>query len=245
MVTTSGPAKGHLLVHGGGNIDGEFRTLFKKLACGPCGKIVYIPTAEGDDKLGRLGPITQCSVFGGAATSLHTRDPKVANSVSFVKPISEATGVYIDGGRQPRLADSYLHTRTHQELEDLLDRGGVIAGNSAGATIQGSFLIRGQGAPDYDNKVIIGDHQEGFGFIKNISIDQHITVRHRETDLAQALKTHPDLLGIGIDEDTAIHVQADIFTVIGSGYIFVHDGPPPYYKLRRGQEFDLRKRRVL
>ena len=247
MTTTSGPPNGHLLLHGGGAINDGFKTRFKDLAGGPNAKIVYIPTADSDDKISGFKNGTVCSidVLGLAATILHTRSQREANSEQFVKPLQEASGVFIDGGRQPRLADAYFNTRTHRELQLLLDRGGVIAGTSAGATILGSFLVRGQGYPDYDNRIIIGDHREGFGFIKDTAIDQHIQQFNRESHLAEVLKVYPYLLGIGIDEDTAIHIESNKFTVFGAGSVFVHDGSPPHYLLSRGQEFDLQTRTVL
>ena len=247
MMTTPGPPNGHLLLHGGGAINDGFKSRFKDLAGGPNAKIVYIPTADSDDKIRgfKNGTIGSINKLGLTATILHTRSQQEANSDPFVKPLQEATGVFIDGGRQPRLADAYLNTKTHRELQFLLDRGGIIAGTSAGATIQGSFLVRGQGYPDYDNRIIIGDHLEGFEFIKNIAIDQHIQQFNRESQLAEVLKVYPYLLGIGIDEDTAIHIEGNTFAVFGAGSVFVHDGPPPHYLLSLGQEYDLQTRSVL
>ena len=70
-------------------------------------------------------------------------DRKVADSKQFVEPLRKARGVWFGGGRQCRLVDSYLNTRTLRELRAVLDRGGVIGGSSAGATILGSYLVRG------------------------------------------------------------------------------------------------------
>ena len=67
----------------------------------------------------------------------------MANSEQFVEPLRKARGVFIGGGDQTLLADAYLNTRTHRELQTLLNRGGVVAGGSAGAMIMGSFLARG------------------------------------------------------------------------------------------------------
>ena len=144
MVTT-GPSNGSLLIHGGPPVDDEFIALFKRLAGGPGARIVYIPTAETDEVLFNSGLLNNGSFdFKGIPTRvLHTRSKTEADSDAFVSPLLAASGAFIDGGRQPRLAEAYLHTRTHQELTNLLARGGVIAGTSAGATIQGSFLGRG------------------------------------------------------------------------------------------------------
>ena len=143
METTSGPQNGHLLIHGGapegGKFDAEFVDLFKNLAGGPAAEFVYIPTAGSGPQLEEPPPVSRNQWLGLEVTVLHTRDRQIADSEAFASHIATATGVYMEGGRQPRLAEAYLNTRTHRELWALLDRGGVIAGNSAGATIQGSF----------------------------------------------------------------------------------------------------------
>ncbi len=245
-MTTIGPQNGSLIIHGGGNIDQETIDNFVALAGGTAANIVYIPTAEEDAKItatnGSVGEFC-----GLQATVLHTRDRIEANLDSFVDPIRKATGVFIDGGRQPRLAETYLNTKTQQELASLLDRGGVIAGTSAGATILGSFLVRNQGAPAYVPDLIVdpGYPTEGFGFIKNIAIDQHISVRGREIELVGVVNSHPGLLGIGIDEDTAVLVQSNKITIIGSGNVYVHDGTYPLYTMGRGKSFDLPSRRAV
>lgn len=173
---------------------------------------------------------------------LHSRNRRISNQVSFVNPIKNAHGVFINGGRQPRLAKAHLKTRTHDELQNLLDRGGVIAGSSAGAMIMSSFLVRGEGSPSYNNKRIIGNYQEGFGFIKNSAFDVHVNLNR---DLAEVLKVHPGLLGIGIDEDTAIHVQGKEFTVLGPGRVLIHNRQEPVQTLTRGATFDLQKRTLV
>ena len=116
------------------------------------------------------------------------------------------TFVWFTGGRQWRLADSYLGTKVEEELWALLGRGGVIGGSSAGATIQGSYLARGD---TKTNTIMMGDHDEGFGFLKNTAIDQHLLRRNRQFDLIEIIEAWPELLGIGIDENTAIVVQGD------------------------------------
>lgn len=246
-MTTIGPANGSLLIHGGsssGRLDQETIDQFVSLAGGRGSAIVYIPTAQEEANISKKNAETG-RFHGLISTVLHTRDTDEANLDSFVDPIRNATGVFIEGGRQPRLAKSYLNTRTHRELENLLDRGGVIAGTSAGATMIGSFLVRNQGAPDYDQTMMVDSNhpQEGFGFIKNVAIDQHISARGRENDLVEVIESHPELLGIGIDEYTAIHVQGDRFKVIGGGGVYIHDGINSWYKLTREDRFNMRERK--
>jgi cyanophycinase len=95
---------------------------------------------------------------------------------------------------------------------------------------------------------MIGDHTVGFGFLKNTAIDQHLLRRNRQFDLIEVIDTHPDLLGIGIDEDTAVVVQADRLDVIGQGYVAIYDAkhasrpPAKFYFLSPGDRFDLATR---
>ena len=118
---------------------------FIDLAGGPQALIVVIPTAGGGETYDQFYRGLKAFRDQGATNLrvLHTKDRAVADSDEFVQPIREAGGVWFSGGRQWRLADSYLGTRTEDELWKLLDRGGVIGGSSAGATIQGSYLARG------------------------------------------------------------------------------------------------------
>ena len=181
-------------------------------------------------------------------TVLHTRDRDEANSAKFIEPLKKARAVWFSGGRQWRLADSYLHTKVHDELWRLLDRGGVIGGSSAGATIQGSYLARGD---TKTNTIMMGDHEEGMGFLKNTAIDQHLLRRNRQFDLIEIIEAKPELLGLGIDESTAIIVRGDFFEVIGKGYVAVYDhntildSGGEFYFLAPGDRFNLKTREPL
>lgn len=250
---TRGPTNGTLLIHGDVDGDLRFKDRFRELSGGPGAKLVYIPTAFRDDQLQdlrntHLNASSAARRFGFSkpADILHTRCKKEADTYAFIKPLLEADAVFIEGGRQPRLADSYLNTRTHRELERLLERGGVIAGTSAGATIQGSFMIRNQGAPNYDPSCIFDrDYEtEGFGFVKNVAIDQHVVKRKRASEMLDVLKKHPHLLGIGIDENTAICVQGDVFTVIGKSVVIVSECGKSQICLRDGDRYNMALRRV-
>ena len=183
---------------------------------------------------------------------LHTRDRKVADSEKFVEPLLHASAVWFEGGRQWRLVDAYLGTRVEREIKALLARGGIVGGSSAGATIQGSFLVRGDpahpGNPDGDNRIMmVPGHEAGFALLPGSAIDQHVVVRHREDDLDPVIAAHPDLLGIGIDQGAAILVHGDTFKTM-DGEILIHDGKKhggkEYYILQPGETFNLRTRNV-
>ena len=251
--TRVGPPHGSLIVVGGGQMGPEIVTRFIELAGGREVPFVVIPTAGGDpDSAYRQD--CRCADFlrrAGATrvTVLHSYERSVAASDSFARVIRSARGVWFPGGRQWRLADSYLGTPLERELHALLDRGGVIGGTSAGASIQASYLVRG--APEGNTIVMSPGHEQGFGFLRNVAVDQHVLVRSRLNDLPDVLRTHPGLLGIGIDEGTAIVVQGDEFEVIGRSKAFVYGGADkpeagaPYLALRAGDRYDLGRRRVI
>jgi cyanophycinase len=211
-----------VIVGGGAMRDTAIPRRFVALAGGPSAPLVVIPTAQEPEADGRMPGAVQGLMDAGALhiEVLHTRDRAVADSEAFVAPLRTAKGVWIGGGRQWRLADAYLHTRTHEALKEVLARGGVIGGTSAGATIQGEYLARGD---TRSNETMMGDHEEGMGFVRGVAIDQHWLARNRQFDLLEVVEARPELLGIGIDEDTAIVVQGDTFEVIGRSYVGIYD----------------------
>jgi cyanophycinase len=242
-----GPSNGALVIVGGAMRDPAILERFMQLAGGPDAPIVVIPTAGGaesyDESFGGLRPFHEYGVRD--LTLLHTNDPAVADTDEFVESIRAARGVWFSGGRQWRLADAYLGTKTEQALWDLLERGGVIGGSSAGATIQGSYLARGD---TRTNVTMMGDHEHGFAFLRNTAIDQHLLRRNRQFDLIEIVEARPELLGIGIDENTAIVVQGDRFDVIGESYVAIYDHgrmigeEGRFYFLAPGDRFDLAER---
>lgn len=221
---TKGPQNGHLIIAGGALRDQAVFDKFIELAGGDKSHIIVIPTAGGYEitEQRNANTIRYWKNHGaGKVTVLHTTDPKEADTKAFADVINDATGVWLPGGRQWRFADSYLDTRVQKNLFKLLERNGVIGGSSAGATIQGSYLARGDSKT---NTIMVGDHEEGFGFVQNIAIDQHTIARNRQFDMFEVLKAYPDLLGLSIDENTAILVSGDQFEVIGQSYVLVYDG---------------------
>jgi cyanophycinase len=244
-----GPPSGSLVVVGGALSDPEIVRTFIDLAGGPDAPIVVVPTAGGRDGEA-YGDDCRCLALlarNGATnlTVLHTYDRAEADSEAFVAPLGRARGVWFPGGRQWRLVDAYAGTRTEEAFRQVLERGGVIGGSSAGATIQGSFLARGD---TRSNRIMMGDHQVGFGYLRETAIDQHLLARNRQFDLPEILAAHPDLLGIGLDENTALVVRGDTARVVGESYVAIYDtgarlpGGGDFYLLRPGDRFDLNTR---
>lgn len=250
--STLGPANGSLVIVGGGGIPQVIVDRFFEAAGGRDAKLVVVPTAGTGTEYDESTSSVKMFKRAGATNVhlLHTRDPKEADSEEFVAVLSDAKAVWFAGGRQWRLADSYLGTRTEAAFHDVLKRGGVIGGSSAGATIQGSYLVRG--APEGNHIMMAPGHEQGFGFIRNAAIDQHLIARKRENDLLPVVHKHPHLLGIGIDESTALFVRGNTAEVIGKSKVLFYDialeesiGEKFYITLDPGDRYDLKSRREL
>lgn len=265
--TKHGPAKGSLLIIGG-NV-GSTKSIWDKFTELAGGKekavIVVITAGAGDSAAVDQHDVDIVKKETGIqnVTLLHTTDLKTANSARFIEPLTKATGVYFVGGRQWRIADAYLNTLTHKAFFDVLERGGVIAGSSAGASIQGSFLWRGD---TKGPQILIGDHTQGLGFLKNSAIDQHLLKRNRQFDLVGLIQKSPKLIGIGLDEATAVVIKRDTLQVIGESFVAIYDyntiigagakhivnndevytnSNGPFFFLHEGQKYDLDKRKVI
>jgi cyanophycinase len=264
--TKHGPEKGSLIIIGGGGSTPEIWAKFLELAGGKeKANVVVITAATGDSAAFSASSANKIKKELGIknVTVLHTNDLNEANSEKFIAPIKKASAVWFDGGRQWRIADAYLNTLTHRAFFDVLNRGGVIIGSSAGASIQGSFLWRGD---TKGPQILVGDHTQGLGFLKNSAIDQHLLKRNRQFDLVDFIKKSPELIGIGLDEATSVLVQRDTLEVIGKSYAVIYDhntivgkgenhvidskedytaSSGPFIFLSQGQKYDLRNRRVL
>jgi aminobenzoyl-glutamate utilization protein B len=246
--TEVGPRSGTLVIDGGAQNPAAIRA-FVALAGGPDAEYVLIPTAtesEPDaDDLERGRRAFERAIGVSHVTVLHTRDRAVADTEAFAAPLKKARGVWFGGGRQWRLVDSYMGTRTQREIEGVLARGGVVGGSSAGATIQGSYLVRG--AREGNEIMMAKGYEEGFGYLRGVAIDQHLLARGRQDDLVGVIEKKPGLLGIGLDEPTAIVVKGDRFLVVGRSVVGIYDGRDHdgkrYYFLATGDQFDLRSRR--
>jgi cyanophycinase len=247
-----GPPNGTVMVVGGGGQGPEITKKFIELAGGPNALIILVPAAGGDTAYAQDYSGTRMWKAAGAKNLyvLHTNSRTVANTDAFVEPINRAGGVWFDGGRQFHLVDLYANTKTEKAFHDLLARGGVAAGSSAGASILGDFLVRG--APSSDNSIM--DHpgyQKGFAFLKGVGIDQHVVARERLPDLADSIiPKHKVQLAISEDEGTAWMVRGDNAEIIGRNKAFVYGGNDandpgvPFLTLRPGDRYDLATKHV-
>jgi cyanophycinase len=236
---------------GGGAQGPETWATFIAAAGGPDALIVDVPTAGGDSiDMSTAGKLLRDA---GARNVVvyHTTDRKQADDPAFVANIANAKGIWFDGGRHYRLVDSYMGTRSQQAFEAVLARGGVIAGTSAGASIQGDYLVRG--APSNNNNIMNHpQYLKGFAYLRNTAIDQHVVARMRLPDLYDSLTiTRKDLLAISEDEGTVWVVRGDTAEIIGRNKAFVYNGRDandvgrPFLTLHPGDRYDLGARRLM
>lgn len=245
---------GTLFIVGGGGTPRRLMSEMIDLAGGKeKAKLVYVPCSESIEVSARQGTVEMWKRMGAKnATFIHTKDRMQANAdESFLQPLNEATMLWFGGGRQWNFADSYYGTKAHKLMKEVLHRGGVVGGSSAGASIQGRFLAR---ATPIGNSNILapGYERGGLGFLSGVAIDQHFSQRRRQKDMTKLIAKYPQLLGIGIDESTAIKVQKSMATVIGRGKVYFYDaakpreeGQPDYEALAAGGVYDLAKRKIV
>ncbi|HAB30709.1 MAG TPA: peptidase S51 [Gemmatimonadetes bacterium] len=256
-----GPPNGTLLIAGGGVRDAAIYERFIELGGGAeDGRFIIVPTAGGNHgRDGEVRDYNEDQVLRGwrargvqNVSMLHTHDPTVSDTEAFVADLKQATAVWFNGGRQWNIVDSYAGTRTYDEFHKVLERGGVVGGSSAGATILGEYLVRGD---TRGSGIVMTDeenHQLGFEFIRKVAIDQHINTRNRWDHIIPLIEQQPHLLGIGLSEDTAIIVTGDKFEVMGDWMVAVHDNTrayqpweKPYFVLAPGDMYDMRARRIV
>ena len=243
----AGPSRGSLVLQGGIEFNHTIDSAFVALAGGPASQIVVIPTASVDDA-GPPGMTTRLArrmkeAWGvGGVTVLHAIDLNraSADSDAFVEPLRKATGVWILGGFPERMVKAYLGTKTERAIKDLLDRGGVVGGGSAGALIQASWLDTTDDEFSPSVRALIRQHGAGgFGLLTNAAIFPHFDKRGSAAAIAESA-AHPNQLAIGIDENTALVVRGETAEVIGLGTVSVYDatnhGASNPITLRNGDE---------
>lgn len=198
---------------------------FVALCGGPASRIAVITAAS---KIGELVWEVYQGSFKkiGALNSvpIHIERRATADSAAAVAAIDSADGVFMTGGDQQRLLSLVGDTALHEAMHRALARGACVAGTSAGASaMSDDMLVYGRVhlAPVKDT-VRVGT---GFGFVQDVIIDQHFSERRRLSRLLTVVAQNQALMGIGIDEDTALLIEAGRgIEVIGNGTVTVVDG---------------------
>jgi cyanophycinase len=243
--------KGTLVIVGGGGLPKGLVQKFVELAGGEKAVIVVLPTAVPDPLPAKDGMAEAFTKAGAKkVTVLKARKLKDVESKESLDIFREATGIWFGGGRQWGFVDAYAGTKAEPLMHEVLARGGVIGGSSAGASIQGEYMPRGD--PLGNLNIIAEGYEKGLGFLKGTAIDQHFSQRKRHADMTLLMKTYPQFLGIGLDETTAIIVKGHVAEVTGKGKVFFYDtqravaaGEPDYEAVADKGRYDLTNRKVL
>ena len=225
-------SKGKLIIIGGGSIPDSLFTFFANDCGGKDQLVVYIPTATEDEDFIQKGEhLLKFSSRGFTnLATIHTRNKKEADAPKNIALMRQAKGLFFGGGDQDLIAAAYGGTKLYDEFIALLDRGGVIMGTSAGATIMGSLLIGGDARKDLTKPYTF---QPAFSFMQNTAIDQHVLARNRQFDLIPVIENNPNTLGVGLDESTAMMVEAGKFKIWGPSYAMIYD--PEDWKIQEKQ----------
>ena len=151
-----------------------------------------------------------------------TEHPEDGDRQDAVNKAEHATGFFFTGGDQARIIELVKDTRLDQMIRQRHAKGAVVGGTSAGAAMMPeTMIIEGDSATN--PRVNVVDMGPGMGFLPGIVVDQHFSQRGRLGRLIAALVQQPVILGIGIDEDTAVLIDGDEFQVVGSGAVTVVD----------------------
>lgn len=230
IVLASNGVKGHLVIIGGGEVPTAVLKEFINLAGGPeKARILVIPMASAEPEESAKAQVETFKTLGVQDVKglLVRREAGEA----ILKAIDGATGIYFTGGDQARLATNLVGTPAQEKLLQIYRRGGVIGGTSAGAAIMSKVMITGEqnlhpDAKDGFNTIEKSNviTREGLGFVTNAIIDQHFIARKRQNRLIGLALENPTLLGIGIDERTAVVLRPDgMLDVIGEGAVMIFD----------------------
>jgi cyanophycinase len=241
---------GTLVIVGRGATPSEAVDKFLEAAGGKDSPIIVVSNALGEEP-----PDEQkvCSWLKSAGASnvrqLHARSEHELSSPDLKSCLEKARGVWFTDGLQSRLVDAYLDTPIQTLFHQVLRRGGVIGGTSAGATIQGEYMVHGN--PPGNVEAISEGYERGFGFLPGVAIDQQFTQRDRFDDVSELRKVHPQLVGIGIEDSTALIMNGTTMEVVGINAVSVYDRALGVQNaveecevIKAGQKYDFKHHRL-
>ncbi len=218
-------ARGHLLLIGGGDKPPEVMLKFVELAGGKDAPIVAIPTASSKaDAAEYYEKLFRHDLGCRDAVSLRIRSKADAQRPDFVALARKARGIFFGGGDQVRITNALLGTPVGDAIAAAFAGGAVVGGTSAGTACQSERMLTGEG--DFTQvRTRSVELWDGLAFLpKDVVVDQHFLRRQRQNRLLSVVLEHPELLGVGVDEETAIWVRPDgTFQVLGRSGVMVFD----------------------
>jgi len=236
---------GALLACGGGVMTEDVWRRFIELAGGVDAPIVVLPIAMPDPDDPNPKGVGALRKFGCTDITVLNQHTKVTvQTPQFIAALKRAKGVWFAGGRQWKYVDAYEGTVAEALFRSVLERGGVIAGSSAGAAIQAQYMVRGN--PLGNQNIMAEGYERGLNLLPGAAIDIHVTERRRLPEMEELVRAFPQILGIALDEGVAIEIQGHTFRVLGIGKarIVEADRAEPLV-LKPGERFDMRDRKPL
>lgn len=222
------PPKGTLVIVGGGGMPQDIMDAFLQAAGGRGGMVGIIPTSTEDPE----GAIKEWRQdLDKAGLTLVAIDVRTREQSSLPENLDKArscTGFWFSGGDQNRVGDKIVGTPLHRVIRERYEAGAVIGGTSAGAAIMSKLMLTGEDRNGIESLSEFGPGayrtREGMGFLpERVVVDQHFLRRNRENRLFSLIMEHPDYLGLGIDEATALVVKGGIAVVAGKRSVMVFD----------------------
>jgi cyanophycinase len=231
------PTVGTVVLSGGGLAGTTNDTFVQKiiaLAGGPDAHIVVIPTANPRADTTALRRVFETR-GAHAVTILHTLDHATANAPAFVQPLRAANAVFITGGQPMMLERAYLGTLVERELKAVLARGGVLAGDSAGAISLGCAFLTWLPDP-------FGKRSDEFCALPRVAVSPHANMARgyvTDSEVLGYLGKHRGMIGIDIDQNTVLVLHGSEADVFGDGVAsFVDPGrssTAPWLTIRAGE----------
>lgn len=227
--------KGTLVIVGGGSRGADVMRRFVDLAGGR-GKavIAVLPMASGEAAESGKEMVAEFDSLGARGYVVLVGRAE-AETESVAKSLDSATGIWFTGGDQDRLTAAIGATATLRAIQARYRAGAVVGGTSAGAAVMSDSMITGNQTPPGDTTGYYGDEfpalarhriqiTPGLGFLSTAIVDQHFIRRERHNRLMSAVLEHPTLIGVGIDENTAIEVSPDgKWRVLGESAVVIYD----------------------
>jgi cyanophycinase len=214
---------GHLVLNGGGSKPDVVMEKFIELAGGRAARIVVFPTASEEADTGQYYQRLFLEYGCKHVYVADVRSRKQADDRELAQKVAAMDGIWFSGGDQRRVTKVLRATALGAAVEEAFARGAVIGGTSAGTACQSELMITGDG----DFTVIGAENVElwdGLGLFEGVIVDQHFVARSRHNRLISAVLEHPELLGVGVDEATAVWVKPNgTFEVLGDGWVIVYD----------------------
>lgn len=244
-------AQERLILIGGGKRTPDILTKFIELSGNENGKILVIPWASGEQEIAFSNIKNEVTALSKISVENAPLSPLNAETkAKLLTQLKTAKGVFFCGGDQNRIMEVLKDEELFKTMHEMYKNSVVFAGTSAGTAIMSEIMISGEG----DFKVIDGSKVEtkkGLGLMNEIIVDQHFIKRQRQNRLIGLIFKNPNLLGVGIDENTALVVEQNRYAeVLGESQVMIFEtlkqpNAMKFLMLQKGEKFDLKKRKKM